>query len=291
MRSLQSQSWGGGLGSCFYWMVGQVDRWHWVVLAGSGYRVRLQHVCHTHCEEEGERERQAHSHMAQRLELFVCPQLFSYLFISFAFSFAIVVPSATWSCFIILRLFLIFCALSLCFFLFILAVIYTANSIQTYVSTVAELMRRIMEPHSFSYARIMQSNARVCRVRVLCSPSKSINCRVARAHIKQFAYKDAARAKTILDSNLKLFIKAAAAAADPQAAPSPLSTAHALPHMSIKLARPRCCCHGHNSSQRSALNSAAAALLRQQNGSGQRSSGGVGGGRLTTPWGQQLMIV
>lgn len=30
---------------CF-WMVGQVDRWHWVALADC--RVWLQHVCHTH---------------------------------------------------------------------------------------------------------------------------------------------------------------------------------------------------------------------------------------------------
>lgn len=131
-------------------------------------------------------------------------------------------------------------------------------------------MWRIMEPHSFSYARIMQSNARrsvewspQARLGCLavgllgcwgpsCSPSKSINCRGTRAHIKQFAYKES-QGQNHFGQQFKIVYKIAA---DPQATPS-LHTPSRLPHMSIKLARPRCGCHGHNSSQRSALNSAA----------------------------------
>lgn len=47
----------------------------------------------------------------------------------------------------------------------------------------AKLMWRIMEPHSFSYAWIMQNNAH------LAGPIKVNKLHRTRAHIKQFAYK------------------------------------------------------------------------------------------------------
>lgn len=111
----------------------------------------------------------------------------------------------------------------------------------------------------------MQSNARVCR-ETFSLLVKSINCRVARAHIKQFAYKERERGREGEGQNhfgqqFKIVYKRGSRSPGSPHIPPPPHTP--LPHMSIKLARPRCGCHGHNSSQRSALNSAAAALLRQ----------------------------
>lgn len=128
-------------------MVGQVDRWCWVAL--DDCRVRLQHVCHTrtHTLRRG--------HMAQRLGLFVCPQislLFSYLFISFA--------SAAAS-FCDLKLLYYFALISNFLRIIFVLFIYSRRDLyNTSAHVSAGLMWRIMEPHSFSYARIMQSNAR-----------------------------------------------------------------------------------------------------------------------------------
>lgn len=97
-------------------MVGQVDRWHhWVVLAGNDYRVWLQHVCHTHTQRERERETYVATWRSDLNCLFVrsCFRIYSFLLLlSLLFLLS-------WSCFIILRLFLIFCALSFSAFFYL----------------------------------------------------------------------------------------------------------------------------------------------------------------------------
>lgn len=147
MRSLQRQEEKQGREWGCFWMVGQVDRWHWVALPVC--RVWLQHVCHTHTLAHTPTQTWPHGAATWT----VCLSAdFAVVFVFIHFFFA----SANWSCFIILRLFLIFCALSLCFFY--LCSPWFIQYLSTCVS--AELMWRIMEPHSFSHARIMQSNAR-----------------------------------------------------------------------------------------------------------------------------------